>query len=174
MESQQIWSKVQDKFAQILVLRGQEVHLLKVTGISLTLKRKVQGVLEALQQGQSPADAGAKPVETLDARAIRKAEVSPGNGSLTLHGEGDKPRKLTFSTADSDADGILQAILAQVRPHLRDDAGGDRGGRGPDPPRDRRGRGRAALGGSLPVRRQAGLRRGGRGRGPSPRLCSGC
>ncbi|HEX8202902.1 MAG TPA: hypothetical protein VF590_20670, partial [Isosphaeraceae bacterium] len=113
MESQQIWSRVQEKFASILVLRGPEVHLLKVTGLSLTLKSKVQRVLEALQQGQNPVDAGAKPVETLDARGISKAEVSPGNGSLTLYGEGDTPRKLTFATADSKADEILQAILAQ-------------------------------------------------------------
>src|SRR3954447_14018189 len=98
MESQ-IWLKSQEKMTTILVLRGHEVHRLKVTG--LMLKRKVQGVLEALQQGRAPADAGATAVETLDARAITKAEVSPGNGSLTLHGEGS--RTLTFSTADSKA-----------------------------------------------------------------------
>src|SRR5206468_8845658 len=35
MASQQIWSKVSDKFAHILVLRGQEVQLLKVSGMSM-------------------------------------------------------------------------------------------------------------------------------------------
>jgi hypothetical protein len=112
MESQ-IWSKSEEKWAYILVLRGHEVHRLKVTGNALTLKRKVQGVLEALQQGQAPADVGAKSVETLDARTIGKAEVSPGNGSLTLHGEGDGAKALSFSTAESNADEVLRAILAQ-------------------------------------------------------------
>ena len=65
------------------------MFLLKITGISLTLKRKVQGVLDALRDGKEPSDVGAKSLETLDARAISKAEVSPGNGSLTLHGSGE-------------------------------------------------------------------------------------
>ncbi|SIN78747.1 hypothetical protein SAMN05444166_0852 [Singulisphaera sp. GP187] len=112
MESQ-IWSKTQEKWAFILVLRGHEVHCLKVTGISLTIKRKVQGVLEALQQGKAPAEVGAKSVQTLDARTIGKAEVSPGNGSLTLHGEADGSKPLKFSSADDNADEILRAILAQ-------------------------------------------------------------
>jgi hypothetical protein len=113
MMEPQIWSKCSDKFAYILMLRGHEVHRLKVTGISLTLKRKVQGIVEALQQGQDPGGVGAKSVETLDARTIAKAEVSPGKGSLTLHGEGENAKKLTYATGDSDADQILQAILAQ-------------------------------------------------------------
>src|SRR6476620_6150301 len=108
MESQ-IWSKTEEKWATILLLRGHEVQRLKVSGMSLTLKRKVQGVLEALRQGQDPSDAGAKVAETLDARTIGKAEVSPGNGSLTLHGGGDSPKTLSFSTADSNADEILRA-----------------------------------------------------------------
>lgn len=110
----QIWLKSQDKWAYILVLRGHEVHRLKITGISLTLKRKVQGVLEALQQGKAPSEVGAKSVVVLDARTIRKAEVSPGNGSLTLHGEQDGSKPLNFSTADNNADEILRAILAQA------------------------------------------------------------
>jgi hypothetical protein len=95
------------------MLRGREVSLLKVTGISLTLKRKVQGVLYALNQGQDPSSVGAKSVETLDARAIGKSEVSPGDGSLTLHGSDEGSAKLSFSTADSNDGEVLQTILAQ-------------------------------------------------------------
>jgi hypothetical protein len=109
----QIWSKTYEKWAYILILRGQEVHLLKVTGMSLTLKKKVKGVLEALQQGRAPTEVDAKLVETLDARKIGKAEVSPGNSSLTLQSEGDSPKTLTFATADNNADEILRTILAQ-------------------------------------------------------------
>jgi hypothetical protein len=112
MESQ-IWLKSEEKWAYIFMLRCHEVHRVKVTGMPLTLKRKVQGVLEALQQGQGPADVGARTVETLDARTIGKAEVAPGNGSLTLHGEGDGAKTLSFSTADNNADEILRAVLAQ-------------------------------------------------------------
>lgn len=113
MASQQIWSKVSDKFAYILLLRDQEVQLFKVSGMSLTLKGKVRKVLDALEQGGDPGQAGGKVVETLDAKSIRKAEVSPGNDSLKLYGEGEKPRTLSFSTDGSRADEVLQIILAQ-------------------------------------------------------------
>lgn len=93
---------------------GTAVSLLKVTGLSLTLKRKVQGVLEALQQGQDPSAVGAKSVKTIDARSISKAELSPGNASLTLHGGDDGTKTLKFSPADNTADAILQTILAQA------------------------------------------------------------
>jgi hypothetical protein len=112
MESQ-IWLKSEAKWAYILVLRGHEVHRLKVTGSMVTLKRNLKAVLEALEQGKAPSEAGAKSVETLDARAITKAEVSPGNSLLTLHGEGDNAKELTYSPADSNADEILRTILAQ-------------------------------------------------------------
>jgi hypothetical protein len=109
----QIWSKSEEKWAYILVLRDHEVHCLRVSGNVLTLKRNVKGVLEALEQGQAPADVGAKVVETLDARSISKAEVSPGNNSLTLQGGEGGSKTLTYSTGDSNAGEILQAILAQ-------------------------------------------------------------
>jgi hypothetical protein len=112
MESR-IWSKSEEKWAYILVLKGQEVNVLKVTGNMLTLKRNVQGVMEALQQGEPPASVGAKSVETLDARTISKAEVSPGNATLTLHGGADGSTELAYTTGDSDADAILKEILAQ-------------------------------------------------------------
>lgn len=108
-----IWSKVEEKQAHVLMLQGHEVHLLKVTGNMLTLKRNVKNALEALGQGRGPKEAGAKPVATLDARSIAKAELSPGNGSLTLHGEAEKGKKLAYSTGDNDADAILRAILAE-------------------------------------------------------------
>jgi hypothetical protein len=107
----QIWSKVQDKWAFILVLRGSEVHRLKVTGNVLTLKRNVKAVMEALQAGRPPAEAGAKSGDSLDARTVVKAEVSPGNDSLTLHGGDGGLKTLTYATGDSDADAILRAIL---------------------------------------------------------------
>lgn len=111
MESQ-IWLKSEEKRSFILILKDRKVHCLKITG--LMLKRKTQGVLEALQQGQEPSAAGANSVATLNVGSICKAEVSPSNGSLTLHGEGDGSKALKFSTADSNADKILQAILAQT------------------------------------------------------------
>ncbi len=112
MESQ-IWSKSEEKWAYILVLKAQEVYLLKVTGNVLTLKRNVARVLEALEQGQAPASVGANSVDTLDARTISKAEVSPGNSSLTLHGGADGSKKLAYTTGDSNAGEILQTILEQ-------------------------------------------------------------
>ena len=111
MESR-IWLKTEDKRAHFLVLRGDEVHHLKVAGSLVTLKGKVKKVREALEAGGNPPDVGAKSVETLDVRRIGKAEVSPGNGSLTLHGEGDGAASFTFPTADNNADEILQTILA--------------------------------------------------------------
>ena len=110
----QIWMKSEEKWAYVLVLEGNEVHRLKVTGNMLTLKRKLQGVLEALQQGQEPAAAGAKTIETFDIRTLRKAQVSPGNGSLTLYGGEDGSQELKYTTADDDADKILQAVLTQA------------------------------------------------------------
>jgi hypothetical protein len=109
----QIWSKSEEKWAYILALRGHEVHRLKVTGNMLTLKRNVKAVLEALEQGQAPSDVGAKSVESLDARTISKAEVTPENSSLTLHGGEDGSKELAYSTGDSNAGEILQAILAK-------------------------------------------------------------
>jgi hypothetical protein len=109
----QIWLKAEEKRAQILLLRGDQVSRLTVTGMSLTLKKKAQGVVEALQQGQDLSAVGVKSVETLDARTIRKAEVSPGNGSLTLHGGEDGSKKLSFSAPSSNADEILRTILAR-------------------------------------------------------------
>src|SRR4051794_35992859 len=108
----QIWSKIDDKWATILMLRGHEVHQLSVNGFALTLKKKVKGIIEALEQGQTPQEAGVKSVETLDVRTIGKAEVSPGNDSLTLRGEGEGGKKMSFSSAGKDADQILAAILA--------------------------------------------------------------
>ena len=112
MESQ-IWCKSEQKWAYILMLRGHEVHILKVTGMSFTLKRKVQEIIQMLQQGEGPADIGAGSIQTLDARLIGKAEVAPGNGSLKLQGEAEGAKALSFTTADNNADEILKAILAQ-------------------------------------------------------------
>jgi hypothetical protein len=55
MESQ-IWLKSEEKWAYILMLRGHEVHRLKVTGNVLTLKRNVKAVLDALEQGTAPSE----------------------------------------------------------------------------------------------------------------------
>jgi hypothetical protein len=109
----QIWSNSGEKRAYFLVLRGQEVHSLKVTGSVLTLKRKAQSVLDGLQQGQDPANVGASSVETLDTRSISKAQVDPGNTSLTLYGGPDGSKSLSYTPAENNADEILKAILAQ-------------------------------------------------------------
>jgi hypothetical protein len=113
METQRIWTKTADKVAHVLMLRDHEVHCLKVTGNMLTLNRNLKGVLEALERGQAPSNAGAKSVVSLDTRKIGKAQVSPGNGSLTLFEEGDGATKLSFSTGDGNADEILRTILAK-------------------------------------------------------------
>ena len=113
MEAQQIWMKKEEKWAYILVLRGHEVSRLKVAGSVMNLKGRIKAVLEALEEGKAPAEAGAKSVESLDARTISKAQVDPGNGSLTLYGEGEKPAELAYSSGEKDAGEILQAILAQ-------------------------------------------------------------
>lgn len=110
---QQIWVKSDEKWAYILVLRGHEVSRLKVTGSSFTIKKKVKAVLEALERGEAPADAGAKSVETLDARSIVKASVPPENASLTLYGGPDGATKLEHTSGSDDAGQILQAILAK-------------------------------------------------------------
>jgi len=112
MESQ-IWSKSESKWAYILMLRDHEVHRLKVTGNMLTLGRNLKRVLEALQQGTAPVEAGAKSVETLDARSIAKAEISPENTSLTLHGGDGGSTKIAYTTGENDAGAILETILAK-------------------------------------------------------------
>lgn len=108
-----VWTKTEEKFANLLTLRGSEVHQLRVTGNMLTLKRNLGKVQEALAAGRPPAESGAKVVGTLDARSIVKAELSPGNGALTLYGPGEKPSKVKFAPTDNSADQILDAILAR-------------------------------------------------------------
>src|SRR5690349_1830334 len=103
MESQQIWVNPSEKWAYILMLRGHEVHQFKVTGSMLTLKRNLKTVLEELEQGAAPSDVKAKSVGVLDARTLAKAEVSPGGGSLTLKGEGENTKEMTYSAANSES-----------------------------------------------------------------------
>src|SRR4051794_35238705 len=105
MESQ-IWSKVEEKRAHILMLRGHEVYRLKVTGMSLTLKRKAQGVLGGLEPGKAPAEGGANWGERPDPRTVGKAGVSPGKASRPLPGEGGGATKRPSPAADSNADAI--------------------------------------------------------------------
>ena len=89
------------------------MHRLKVTGNMLTLKKNLKAVLESLERGTAPADAGAKSVETLDARSIVKAELPPENTSLTLYGGPDGATKLAYTSGADDAGEILKAILAR-------------------------------------------------------------
>ncbi|WP_165072810.1 hypothetical protein [Paludisphaera rhizosphaerae] len=112
MESR-IWANIQERFADFVVLQGDVVHKLRVKGMvkGFLFKRKAQGVLEQLQQGAEPKEVGGT-LETMPAGAIVKAEVSPGNGSLTLHSQDGA--KLDFSTPNSDADVILAAILEKA------------------------------------------------------------
>jgi hypothetical protein len=111
MESQ-IWVKSEEKWAYILMLRGHEVHKLRISGNMMTLKGKVGSVVAALEEGKDPLDVGANSVETLDARTMNKAEISLGNCFLTLYGGGDSPHELTFEPTEDNADEILQAVLA--------------------------------------------------------------
>lgn len=112
MESQ-IWAKVEDKWAYILMLTDKDVYRMKVTG--LLLSRKVKGILEALQQGQEPQDVGAKSVEQLSLQSIGKVEVNPDNSHLTLYEANGTGTSLAFSTPDdSNASEIAQAVLART------------------------------------------------------------
>jgi hypothetical protein len=110
----QIWSKSEEKWAYVLLLRNEEVHRIKITGNMLTLKRNLNAALEALQQGKDPSELGAKSVETLKVGTISKAEVSPENNSLTLYGDGEKPQELAYTSAESNADEIMRAIFAKT------------------------------------------------------------
>lgn len=78
---QRIWTKTEDKAAHILLKRGPELHQLKVTGSSLTLKHNLGKVLEGLEAGADPRETKAKLVESLDARQLGKAELSPGGAT---------------------------------------------------------------------------------------------
>jgi hypothetical protein len=109
----QVWTRSSEKFAHILVLNDHVLQKLKVTGNVLTLKRNLQQVLDALEQGQAPAEAGGTLVDTIDVRTVTRAEVSEANESLTLRGGEDNSDTLEFTTADDNADEVLRAILAQ-------------------------------------------------------------
>lgn len=111
----QLWFKAQDegRWADILMLRGQEVYTLTVVADSKGLQHKLMPALEALQSGQDPHSLKADWVKTVNAQAIIRAEVSPDNETLTLyHGEKGS-KKLTYATGDKNAGAILQEILAQ-------------------------------------------------------------
>jgi hypothetical protein len=111
MESQ-IWVDSEEKWAYILLLRDHEVHKLRISGNPLSLQGKVASAVAALEEGKDPLNLGANSVETLDLRTMSKAEVSVGNCNLTLYGEGETPKELTFTPAEDNADEILQAVLA--------------------------------------------------------------
>jgi len=112
MESR-IWTRSEEKWAYLFMLRGDEIYHMKITGNMLTLKGKVARAVEGLEQGRSPSEVGAKRVEALDVRTIRKVEISPGNGFLTFHGAGEEPKEMTFVPAEDNAEEIFQAIQAQ-------------------------------------------------------------
>ena len=103
-----IWVRPEEKFTEILVLKGDQVHFLKVTG--LMLKRKVQGILEQLEAGADPAEVGGKKHQAIEVATIAKAAVSPSNGSVKLHRESDGA-VIKFTTPNDDADAILATIL---------------------------------------------------------------
>ncbi|MFO0959447.1 MAG: hypothetical protein U0800_18770 [Isosphaeraceae bacterium] len=105
-----IWSKVEEKVARILVLRGHEVSLLKVSGNMFTLKKNVGRVLEALEQGTPPSGTDAKLDGALDVRSITRAELEPDNDGFTLHVEGENPGKISYNSGP-DARSILDGIL---------------------------------------------------------------
>lgn len=106
----QIWCRLEEKFGHVLVLRGEQVHLLKVTG--LMLKRKFAGVVERLENGDDPQDVGAK-VQTFEVGEIGKAEVSPSGKGLKLYRERDGA-KIAFTSPETDADDIRATILGRT------------------------------------------------------------
>lgn len=109
-----IWINVQNegRWANILMLRGQEVWTLSVIGDIKGLQHKLDPALEALQSGQDPHSLKADWVKSLNIQAITKADISPENDKLTLyHGEKDS-KKLFYVTGDKNADTVLQEILA--------------------------------------------------------------
>ena len=110
----QIWSRTEEKWAFFLVLRGQDVFKIKITGNLLTIKKNIQKAHEALQAGEDPAVVGGKSTERLDVTKLVRAEVSPDKGRLTLNSGGEPATKLIYTTGDSNADVILQAILERA------------------------------------------------------------
>lgn len=111
----QLWFKAQEqeRWVDILMLRGQEVCLVTVVADSKGLRHKLTPALQALQSGQDPHSLKADWVKTLNAQAMTKAELSPDNEKLTIyHGEKGS-KKLIYSTGDNNAGAILQEILAQ-------------------------------------------------------------
>jgi hypothetical protein len=111
----QLWVKLQDeeRWADILVLRGQEVYRLTVIADIKGLRHKLAPALEALQSGQDPQSLKADRVKSLNAQTITKADVSPDNEKLTLYYGENGSKKLIHSTGDNNAGAILQEILAQ-------------------------------------------------------------
>ena len=107
-----IWSSGGNDFADILLLRGQDIHFLKVTPFSTMPKRPVKEVLDALSAGKTPEEAGAEVIGTLNTRKIAKAEVSPENHQVKLTGEGDGAEALIYYSANRDTGAIVRTILA--------------------------------------------------------------
>ncbi|WP_435017504.1 hypothetical protein TA3x_005119 [Tundrisphaera sp. TA3] len=111
----QLWSqKIGEKSAYFLTLRGTQIYQLKVTGSKFSIRKNVNKFLEALAAGQPPAEAGGKVVSEMDAQNIVQAELSPGNGTLSLGAEGPGSKDLNFSPEDDRADLIWEVIRSRT------------------------------------------------------------
>ncbi len=83
----QLWSKVDDKSAVILALRGDEIHCLEVTGNKA--RQEAARIMGALQQGQEPSAVGANSATSLKVASIARAQVCEDNTNVEFHPQGE-------------------------------------------------------------------------------------
>ncbi|WZO98314.1 hypothetical protein EP7_005374 [Isosphaeraceae bacterium EP7] len=106
-----IWWTTFHRWGWILLLRGNELHLLEMTGPQHL--RALNRAVENLTEGEEPAYVGAKSVKTIRLGSILGAVVDPDDFSLTLRTEGGRPRTLEF-TPGAGAGEIVRAILSRT------------------------------------------------------------
>jgi hypothetical protein len=93
----QIWSNLTEHYGDILVLLDQDVHTLRLSRSAFGFERKFHELIERLEQGKHPREAGATSVKSMELSKIAKAVILPGNTVIKLRGEGGTP-KLTYAT----------------------------------------------------------------------------
>jgi hypothetical protein len=110
MMSIQVWANLSENQGEILVLLEKDVYQLRLARSAFSFEHKFHQLIEALEQGKPPHDAGATSVTSLELSKIAKAVIAPGNTVMTLRGENGAP-KMTYATGEKIADQIFQAIL---------------------------------------------------------------
>jgi hypothetical protein len=104
-----VWSTLHKNIGEILVLLDHDVYKLKLSKSAFSFESKFNQLIEALEQGKHPREAGATSLKSLELGKLAKAVIRPGNAYLTLYGEGGVP-KLTYASTEKIADQIFQAI----------------------------------------------------------------